>query len=268
MAGKIVVSTLQSDTDNSISFVANTGATIFSANLSNGIAGSFIGAGSITGDKIGATAINANNIVNATITGAKLAANTVTGDVIGQNAISSNNIVSVNASVATVGTLPKARLPSGTVLQVVSNTKTDTFTTSSTTDVAITGLFATITPTSATSKILVLVNIGSSGATVSDYGIYFSLYRSASVITGAVGDAAGSRKVCSSASRNSLDGRYQSSSIMHLDSPASTSSLTYACYVSMESGGGTACVNRSANDTNGANFPRTISSITVMEVAV
>jgi hypothetical protein len=41
---------------------------------------------------------------------------------------------------------------------VVSNTKTDTFTTSSTTDVAITGLFAIITPTSASSKILVLVN--------------------------------------------------------------------------------------------------------------
>ena len=48
--------------------------------------------GAVTGDKLGATSINANNIVNATITGAKLAANTVSGDVIGQNAISSNNI--------------------------------------------------------------------------------------------------------------------------------------------------------------------------------
>lgn len=52
MAGKIIVSTLQSDTDNSISFVANTGATIFSANLSHGIAGSFIGDGSITSSKL------------------------------------------------------------------------------------------------------------------------------------------------------------------------------------------------------------------------
>jgi hypothetical protein len=236
-----------------------------------------VGSQSITGDKLGLTAINANNIVNASITGAKIALGTITGDdiatgqitgnLIATNAISQNNIVSVNASVASVGTLPTARLPAGTVLQVVSNTKTDTFTTSSTTDVAITGLFATITPTSATSKILVLVNIGSSGATVDDYAVFLSLYRSASVITGAVGTAAGSRKVCSSASRIGDDSRFNSMSIMHQDSPASTSSLTYACYVSMESGGGTACINRSANDGDSAPFPRTISSITVMEIA-
>jgi hypothetical protein len=163
--------------------------------------------------------------------------------------------------------IPKAALPTGSVLQVVSTTKTDTFTTTSTTDVAITGLSATITPTSATSKILVLVNIGASGTTTSDFGIFFSLYRSASVITGAVGDAAGSRKVCSSASRNSSNARFQSSSIMYYDSPTSTSSLTYACYVSMESGGSTACINRGANDVDNAAWPRTISSITVMEIA-
>ena len=81
----------------------------------NAVVDSF-GTQSITGDKLGLTAINANNIVNATITGAKLAANTVSGDVIGQNAISSNNIVSVNASVATVGTLPSARLGSNVMV--------------------------------------------------------------------------------------------------------------------------------------------------------
>ena len=48
--------------------------------------------GSVTGDKLGATSINANNIVNGTITGTKIAANTITGDDIGQNAISANNI--------------------------------------------------------------------------------------------------------------------------------------------------------------------------------
>ena len=71
MAGKIIVSTVQSDTDNSISFVANTGATIFSANISHGIAGSFIADGSITGPKIGLTAINANNIVDGAVTVSK-----------------------------------------------------------------------------------------------------------------------------------------------------------------------------------------------------
>jgi len=77
----------------------------------NAVVDSF-GTQSITGDKIGLTAINANNIVNATITGAKLAAttitgdkitvgtltgnliaaNTITGDDLGQNSVSANNI--------------------------------------------------------------------------------------------------------------------------------------------------------------------------------
>ena len=167
----------------------------------------------------------------------------------------------------TAGAIEKADLPSGSVLQVVSTTKTDTFTTSSTTDVAITGLSATITPTSATSKILVLVNIGASGTTSADYGVFFSLYRSASLITGAVGTTAGNRKVCSSASRQIGISNYGSTSISYYDSPTLTSSLTYACYASMESGGGTACINRSGNDSDITNLPRTISSITVMEIA-
>jgi hypothetical protein len=62
MAGKIIVSTLQSDTDNSISFVANTGATIFSANISHGIAGSFIADGSITAAKIADGAVTSSQL--------------------------------------------------------------------------------------------------------------------------------------------------------------------------------------------------------------
>ncbi len=68
----------------------------------NAVVDSF-GTQSITGDKLGLTAINANNIVNATITGAKIALGTITGDDIatGQitgnlltaNCVSGNNIV-------------------------------------------------------------------------------------------------------------------------------------------------------------------------------
>jgi hypothetical protein len=155
---------------------------------------------------------------------------------------------------------------SAKVLQAVSTTKTDTFTTTSTTDVAITGLSASITPTSSSNKVLVIINIGASGTTVADYAVYFSLYRNASLVNGAVGATAGSRKVCTSASRNSNTGRFQSSSIMFIDSPSTTSATTYACYASMESGGGNACINRNGDDTDAANRPRTISSITVMEI--
>ena len=57
----------------------------------NAVVDSF-GTQSITGDKLGLTAINANNIVNSSITGVKIAANTITGDGLGQNSISANNI--------------------------------------------------------------------------------------------------------------------------------------------------------------------------------
>jgi hypothetical protein len=209
----------------------------------------------ITSGIIDGTTTFANTAISGTITASQIAA------------VNANTITSGSIPLAQIPQLTGVKLPTGSVLQVVSNTKTDTFTTSSTTDVAITGLFATITPTSASSKILVLVNVGASGTTIDDYTVYLSLYRSASVITGALGNAASNRKVCSSAQRTGASYRYGSMSIMHQDSPASTSSLTYACYVAMESGGGTACINRSADDSDIASRPRTISSITVMEIA-
>ena len=74
-----------------------------------------VGSQSITGDKLGLTAINANNIVGGSITGAKLAANTVSGDVIGQNAISSNNIVSVSGSTITANTVANSAFQTGSI---------------------------------------------------------------------------------------------------------------------------------------------------------
>lgn len=92
MAGKIIVSTLQSDTDNSISFVANTGTTIFSANISHGIAGSFIANGSITGAKIALGSITGDDIATGQITGNLLTANCVSGNNIVANTISNTSI--------------------------------------------------------------------------------------------------------------------------------------------------------------------------------
>ena len=46
--------------------------------------------GAVTGDKLGATSINANNIVNASITGAKIALGTITGDDIATGQITAN----------------------------------------------------------------------------------------------------------------------------------------------------------------------------------
>ena len=56
-------------------------------------------------------------------------------------------------------TAANVKLPAGCILQTVSTTKTDTFTSSSSSLVDITGMSVTITPKYATSKVLVMFNV-------------------------------------------------------------------------------------------------------------
>jgi len=69
----------------------------------------------------------------------------------------------VSGTILTTGSsgqsIPKAALPTGSVLQVVQTYKTDSFSTNATSYTNVTGLSASITPTSATSKILVMVSV-------------------------------------------------------------------------------------------------------------
>jgi len=162
--------------------------------------------------------------------------------------------------------IPKAALPTGSVLQVVSTTKTDTFTMTGQTQTAITGLTATITPTSATSKILVMVTIGGFGQG-SGQG-RFILQRSSSDITGAIGDASGSRLRDTFSVYNGGPGATQvNAGITYLDSPATTSSITYGLTVSSNDSGQLIYINRSPTDSDNTSHQRNISTITVMEIA-
>jgi len=124
------------------------------------------------------------------------------------------------------------------VLQVVSVTKTDAFTSSTTgafTD--ITGMSASITPTSSSSKILVLASATCSGqANVS--GSIIRLIRGSTAID--VGDAAGSRSPATTNAYQLDSGQSECISINFLDSPATTSSVSYQPYIKADSGGTTA----------------------------
>jgi hypothetical protein len=151
------------------------------------------------------------------------------------------------------------------VLQVVSVAKTDTFTTTSGNFVDVTGLTVSITPSSATSKILVLGNISGNGQTgvTSLQGI---LVRGASPI--AVGDAAGSRTQTTFGNMESSPAsNLEVEPIMFLDSPATTASTTYKIQVRSTVSGQTVVINRSFTDANAASAPRGISTITVMEIS-
>jgi hypothetical protein len=82
--------------------------------------------GSITGDKLGLTAINANNIVNATITGNKIALGTITGDDIATGQITANLFSStIYASNSDIfGVSANANTFGNNIIIVSSNTST------------------------------------------------------------------------------------------------------------------------------------------------
>ena len=153
--------------------------------------------------------------------------------------------------------------PYGTVLQVVSVTFTDVFSTTSATFVDITGLIASITPKFATSKILVAgsVNIGSTSGT---NGVRFRLARGSTGI--AIADTASTRTRAYSGG-NTLQAAMVSSAFNFLDSPSTTSSVTYSVQLSTNSGGTTAAVNRQLSDGDDPSTPRGTSTITLMEIA-
>ena len=161
-----------------------------------------------------------------------------------------------------------SQLPAGSVLQVVSTAKTDTFSESVAAGAIsgdVTGLTAAITPSTATNKILVSVTVTT--AVISN-PTFIYLYVNG-VASPFIGDAAGSRK------RSSVSGIWWNDDTMNsyafsfLHSPSSTSAQTYSIRLGHASGlTRTIYVNRSVNDTDNTQFNRNASSITAMEIAV
>ena len=158
-----------------------------------------------------------------------------------------------------------AALPAGSVLQVVSATKTDTFSSATLGWLDVTGLSVSITPRSTSSKIMVFGRItgeGSIGAT----RMQMRLVRDTTSIS--IGDAASARiqvsgnEIYGGADADSLLG----STVFYLDSPATTSASTYKIQVLNGNGNSTIYINRTQNDTNSVITPRGTSSITVMEI--
>ena len=154
----------------------------------------------------------------------------------------------------------------GKILQVLQTVKTNVFSASSSVGVAVavTGLTVTITPSSTSSKVLVSVNLSNSYAVSDRQGVVIT--RGGSTLTGAVGDASGSRqRVTAVGTDAGFSGGQGLASFTYLDSPASTSALTYGVNL-LGTDSRTHYVNRSQDDTNANSIYRTASFITVMEV--
>ena len=153
------------------------------------------------------------------------------------------------------------------VLQVVSTTKTDTFTASLAQDAQtdITGLTAAITPSATSSGVRVqaVISVGEPNASGTPVVI---LKRGATSI--GVGDAEGDRGRATAGTV--VDSIAGTSNIVvdFLDTPASTSEQTYSFKIMHTSNvTATVYVNRSQDNTDLVRRYRTISTLTLTEVA-
>ena len=136
-----------------------------------------------------------------------------------------------NASNISSGTLGKARLPTGSVLQVVNSYTTTTTTTTSASAVD-TALSATITPTSSSSKILVLMSSNGQCArvgSVANGDMYFYIVRGSTQLTS-------SRLGINFGVTTWNDFFPAQNCYTYLDSPATTSATTYKMQISVSSG--------------------------------
>ncbi len=149
------------------------------------------------------------------------------------------------------------------IIQVVQTVKTDTFSMASTTFANVTGMSASITPSSASNKILVLSNISFCGDAGSA-AFMMKFTRNGTAIF--VGDAASIRTSITWEGITPDDNVSQTGSYIYLDSPATTSAVTYQLQIK-SSDGPTIYVNRSVTDTDSPTRGRGASSIVLLEVA-
>jgi hypothetical protein len=145
---------------------------------------------------------------------------------------------------------------------VNSTTLTNAFTQAMTTTyVDITNYSVTITPTFATSKVLIMAN----AHVLSDAGVqilHYRLVRGTTAIS--VGAAAGNRVQASIGIWD--NGSPQTAMIHYLDSPATTSAITYKIQCRSATGSATLYFNRSKLDTDSSSFQRLASTITAIEI--
>ena len=150
----------------------------------------------------------------------------------------------------------------GKILQVVHGHKSDrqTFSTSSGTFSDVTGMSATITPSSTSNKIIIMFNINTGGQ--SGQRITYRLQRNGNNI--ARGDAdSSSQRGCFSSIVTSGNSQSEHQSYVFQDSPSSTSALTYK--IQFESEGGTHIINNTRGNSGASNYHVGSSNILLME---
>ena len=147
---------------------------------------------------------------------------------------------------------------SGKILQVVTDSKGDLATINSTTQAAL-GLSCTITPSSASNKIFCLaqINFGQSNNSAG----YFFLLRDSTVVGGGTSGTDSVTSVVYPYTNSNV--YFQNANIAFMDSPSSTSAITYSInWRALSAGSFTLYLNQRGFDQQWS----TTSNLTVFEV--
>lgn len=181
--------------------------------------------------------------------------------------MSTLRVDNLNARTGTTISVPagtKMYIP-GHIINVYNVVKTDVFTTTSTTPVAITGLSLTVTPTSASSKFLVSYSIPV-GIQAGAYSAYLRLRRAGTNIL--LSDQVSTRNRSSSYVWSDYYGyQMQEANKTYLDSPATTSAITYDMTFATPYGT-SVFINRSYEFADSTNYGTAVSTLTVLEVGL
>ena len=198
------------------------------------------GSGSISGLAVG-------GLPDGTVDAGTLATNSVDSAELIDGAVDDSHMAAMAASKLS-GTVATARMPTGSVLQVVQGS-TGTAVESTSVSYADTGLSASITPSSTSSKILVRVHQNGGLKEAAGSGVLVQLYRGSTVLT-KLTHAAGYNNVNQVAYLGAISTEY-------LDSPSTASAVTYK----------TQFANNQAISSSHLQVGSTTSFITLMEIA-
>jgi len=205
-------------------------------------------------------ALNLSDLASASVSRTNLGLGTMAVVSSGTSAGNGVLLTSSAALPAVDGSL-LTNLAKGKIKQVVYVEKTDTWSDNSNSFAGVTGLSASITPSAASSKVLLLANVMVSRAGIGG----LRLVQGANVIS--EGDAAGSRQQVGAQFDVPTDSQAGAQTVMLMGahSPATTSSTTYGVEA-LAPVSGSIYVNRSWTDTDSVNYLRGSSWLFLLEL--
>tara|TARA_B100000963_G_scaffold284627_1_gene253437 strand:- start:229 stop:765 length:537 start_codon:yes stop_codon:yes gene_type:complete len=160
---------------------------------------------------------------------------------------------------------PLTAMPVGSIIQTKQTVVTDHLSiVTGSTPAAITGMNVSITPASSSNKIMILANIVIGHNTHGNHQLY--LYRDSTAV--GIGIASSSSPRATVPLTNRAESQYECivRTINYLDSPSTTSAITYALYASDTWNGEAIKYNRPYNSNTAGDDGSYISTITAMEI--